>query len=128
MYGKAIKIDDVDKEILMLLLQGKTSRQIGKAVYKSPRTIEQRIVKLRQYYRADNLKHLISIITGASVSVDKVDNIASKKAQNLIDFFGNERAVQVVDFLLQESHEQVGFWLQVKSIMHDKMADTNIEG
>lgn len=57
-----LPVDATDQEILKLLAEGKSSVEIGKTVFLSPRTIDNRVQKLSKFYKAKNRAHLIAII------------------------------------------------------------------
>lgn len=54
MITTAKALDKKDKEILNLLFEGKTAKEIGKAVFVSSRTVEGRLKKIRDYYDCKN--------------------------------------------------------------------------
>jgi DNA-binding NarL/FixJ family response regulator len=54
------ELDEIDKKILILLTEGKTAKQIGKAVFKSSRTVEGRLKRIRDAYDCKNTLQLIA--------------------------------------------------------------------
>jgi len=48
------KLDEMDYKILELLFEGKTAVQIGKAIFKSSRTVEGRLRKVRDRFNCKN--------------------------------------------------------------------------
>jgi len=54
-----IKLDTKERELLKLICQGKSSTEIGKALNKSPRTIEEHSANLRKKFGVPNKEQLI---------------------------------------------------------------------
>lgn len=61
------KTDITDDNIIQLLIEGQTTKEIGEALHLSPRTIEHRIDKLKSRFEAKNLVHLVARLVATQV-------------------------------------------------------------
>ena len=55
-------LDDVDLQIVRLLAKGNSIKEIGKLVFRSPRTVENRVQGLKKAFGARNITHLVMVI------------------------------------------------------------------
>jgi two-component system, NarL family, response regulator DegU len=58
-----VKLDSKERELLKLICQGKSSTEIGKALNKSPRTIEEHCANLRKKFGVTNKEQLIALVS-----------------------------------------------------------------
>jgi two-component system, NarL family, response regulator DegU len=58
-----VKIDNKERELLKLICQGMSSREIGDAIHKSPRTIEEHSANLRKKFGVANKEQLIALVS-----------------------------------------------------------------
>jgi len=58
--AEGAKTDITDDNIIQLLIEGHTSKEIAELLALSPRTIEHRIDKLKDRFEAKNLVHLVA--------------------------------------------------------------------
>ena len=61
------KTDITDDNIIQLLIEGQTTKEIAEALHLSPRTIEHRIDKLKSRFEAKNLVHLVARLVASQV-------------------------------------------------------------
>lgn len=59
MSQRRTKLNKTDKEILNLILEGKTSKEIGEIICLSSRTVEDRRSKLYNYFGVQNKTELV---------------------------------------------------------------------
>lgn len=52
----------MNEKILELIRQGKTSKEIGKELFMSPRTVEKRLAKMREQYDCKKTIQLLQFI------------------------------------------------------------------
>ena len=57
-------LDETDKKILKLAGEGLTAKETGKVLFMSPRTVEKRLMKLREKHNCKKTIQLIEIIAG----------------------------------------------------------------
>ncbi len=62
------KTDTTDDNIIQLLIEGQTARQIAEVLNLSPRTIEHRVDKLKERFDARNLVHLVAKLVATQVA------------------------------------------------------------
>lgn len=62
------KTDAIDENIIQLLIEGHTTKEIADWLNLSPRTIEHRLSRLKDRFEAENLVHLVAKIVAAQVS------------------------------------------------------------
>lgn len=65
---KEAKTDIVDDNIIQLLIEGQTAKEIAVLINLSPRTIEHRIDKLKERFDAKNLVHLVAKLVAVQIS------------------------------------------------------------
>ena len=121
MYQKPFHFDDIDHQIISMIQQGKTAKEIGILVFKSSRTIEQRIYKLREFYKAKNIKHLITIVNKicADPATIEVESAAETKAMYLLKRFGKaEWADEAAKQMIKENTASINFWAEVRSFIN----------
>jgi DNA-binding NarL/FixJ family response regulator len=58
-----VKIDDKERELLKFLCRGMSSTEIGDAMHKSPRTIEEHSANLRKKFGVTNKEQLIALVS-----------------------------------------------------------------
>jgi len=56
-----------EHDVLSLVLQGQTAREIAEALNLSPKSVEHRIADLKRKFRARNLPHLVSLAVSAGL-------------------------------------------------------------
>ena len=61
------KTDITDENIIQLLIEGQTTKEIAHALHLSPRTIEHRIDKLKGRFEAKNLVHLVAKLVATQI-------------------------------------------------------------
>ncbi|MFN7102870.1 MAG: helix-turn-helix transcriptional regulator [Pseudorhizobium sp.] len=61
------KTDITDDNIIQLLIEGQTTKEIAEVLHLSPRTIEHRIDKLKNRFDARNLVHLVAKLVATQV-------------------------------------------------------------
>ncbi|MFC3163273.1 helix-turn-helix domain-containing protein [Ciceribacter thiooxidans] len=61
------KTDITDDNIIQLLIEGQTTKEIAEILHLSPRTIEHRIDKLKSRFEAKNLVHLVAKLVATQV-------------------------------------------------------------
>jgi DNA-binding CsgD family transcriptional regulator len=61
------KTDITDDNIIQLLIEGQTTKEIAEVLHLSPRTIEHRIDKLKNRFEAKNLVHLVAKFVATQV-------------------------------------------------------------
>ncbi|MBB2684364.1 UNVERIFIED_ORG: DNA-binding CsgD family transcriptional regulator [Rhizobium etli] len=61
------KTDITDDNIIQLLIEGQTTKEIAEVLHLSPRTIEHRIDKLKNRFEAKNLVHLVAKLVATQV-------------------------------------------------------------
>lgn len=64
---QAAKTDITDENIIQLLIEGQTTKEIAGLLNLSPRTIEHRIDKLKDRFDAKNLVHLVAKLVATQV-------------------------------------------------------------
>lgn len=57
----------MNDKILDLIRQGKTSKEIGKILFMSPRTVEKRLAKMREKYDCKKTIQLLGMIKAENV-------------------------------------------------------------
>lgn len=62
-----VKTDLTDDNIIQLLIEGQTTKEIAELLNLSPRTIEHRVDKLKDRFEARNLTHLVAKIVATQV-------------------------------------------------------------
>ena len=60
-------IAEPDMKMLLLLLEGNTCKQAGKKVFKSGRTVEGHMFKLRRKFKDDTNIHLMAILISRKI-------------------------------------------------------------
>jgi DNA-binding CsgD family transcriptional regulator len=61
------KTDITDDNIIQLLIEGQTTKEIAEFLHLSPRTIEHRIDRLKSRFEAKNLVHLVAKLVATQV-------------------------------------------------------------
>ena len=61
----------MNDKILQLIRQGKTSKEIGKILFMSPRTVEKRLAKMREQY---DCKRTIQLLEKVEVLLPQTPN------------------------------------------------------
>jgi DNA-binding CsgD family transcriptional regulator len=61
------KTDMTDDNIIQLLIEGQTTKEIAEVLHLSPRTIEHRIDKLKGRFEAKNLVHLVAKLVATQI-------------------------------------------------------------
>ena len=62
------KTDAIDENVIQLLIEGHSTKEIADWLNLSPRTIERRLSRLKDRFEAANLVHLVAKIVAAQVS------------------------------------------------------------
>ncbi|MDE1991161.1 MAG: helix-turn-helix transcriptional regulator [Rhizobiaceae bacterium] len=69
---REVKTDITDDNIIQLLIEGQTAKEIAALINLSPRTIEHRIDKLKERFEARSLVHLVAKLV--AVQVGRMDH------------------------------------------------------
>ncbi|WP_168801272.1 helix-turn-helix domain-containing protein [Rhizobium rhizophilum] len=72
--SKEAKTDMTDENIIQLLIEGQTTREIAEVLHLSPRTIEHRIDKLKARFEAKNLVHLVAKLVATQIGRRETEN------------------------------------------------------
>lgn len=73
--SKEAKTDMTDENIIQLLIEGQTTREIAEVLHLSPRTIEHRIDKLKTRFEAKNLVHLVAKLVATQIGRREMENL-----------------------------------------------------
>lgn len=72
--SREAKTDITDENIIQLLIEGQTTKEIGDFLHLSPRTIEHRLEKLKSRFEARNLVHLVAKLVATQVGRREREN------------------------------------------------------
>lgn len=72
--SKEAKTDMTDDNIIQLLIEGQTTKEIAEDLHLSPRTIEHRIDKLKGRFEAKNLVHLVAKLVATQIGHREREN------------------------------------------------------
>ena len=116
-HFKRISLDGTDRRIITCLKQGHTSKEIGKRLFLSARTIETRVSKIRTFYGAKNNAHLIALISVSGQEPDiKKQEDSERKARLLLTMLKNPDSVtQLIEHIIAEHRGSIQFWNDVIS-------------
>lgn len=70
---KEAKTDITDDNIIQLLIEGQTTKEIGALLHLSPRTIEHRIDRLKTRFEARNVVHLVAKLVASQMDGSKTE-------------------------------------------------------
>ena len=70
---KEAKTDITDDNIIQLLIEGQTTKEIGALLHLSPRTTEHRIDRLKTRFEASNVVHLLAKLIASQMDGSKIE-------------------------------------------------------
>ena len=116
-------MDERNEQIIEMLAEGLSSKEMSKIIFLSHRTIEKLIGQIKDSFEAKNIPHLVAIVQERKL-MKKHPGMTGKseeeiKAEEIETLFGNQDTLYT-EYIIKEINKQLVFWHRVNLFIKKK--------